>query len=56
MSLMASACPFFQLDVLDEILDFVGSVSEGFLTYNFKVSRKTAVPLIIRWKWLKCGP
>ena len=25
---------FFQLDVLDEILDLIESVSEGFLTYS----------------------
>ena len=25
---------FFQLDVLDEILDLTGSVSEGFPTYS----------------------
>ena len=26
---------FFPLDVLDEILDLIGSVSEGFLTNSF---------------------
>ena len=26
---------FFPLDVLDEILDLIESVSEGFLTYSF---------------------
>ena len=26
---------FFALDVLDEIWDFIESVSEGFLTYSF---------------------
>ena len=27
---------FFPLDVLDEILDLIESVSEGFLTYSLK--------------------
>ena len=27
-------CPFFSLDVLDEIWDLIESVSEGFLTYS----------------------
>ena len=35
VSLMASfVLSFFQLDALDEILDLVESVSEGFLTYS----------------------
>ena len=35
VSLMASfLLSFFPLDVLDEILDLVESVSEGFLTYS----------------------
>ena len=34
VSLMASfVLSFFPLDVLDEIWDLIGSVSEGFLTY-----------------------
>ena len=28
---------FFPLDVLDEILDLIESVSEGFLTYSFRI-------------------
>ena len=28
-------CPFFPLDVLDEIWDVIESVSEGFLTYSY---------------------
>ena len=28
---------FFPLDVLDEIWDLIESVSEGFLTYSFKI-------------------
>ena len=28
-------CPFFPLDVLDEIWDLIQSVSEGFLTYSY---------------------
>ena len=28
---------FFPLDVLDEIWDVIESVSEGFLTYSFRV-------------------
>ena len=40
VSLMASfVLSFFPLDVLDEILNLIESVSEGFLTYSFK-SRK----------------
>ena len=27
-------CPFFPLDVLDEIWDLIESVSDGFLTYS----------------------
>ena len=39
VSLMASfVLSFFPLDVLDEIWDLIESVSEGFLTYSFKVS------------------
>ena len=35
VSLMASfVLSFFPLDVLDEIWDLIGSVSEGFLTYS----------------------
>ena len=30
------SCPFFQRDVLDELLDLVGLVSEGFPTYPFQ--------------------
>ena len=38
VSLMASfVLFFFPLDVLDEIWDLIESVSEGFLTYSFKV-------------------
>ena len=29
-------CPFFPRDVLDEILNLIESVSEGFATYSFK--------------------
>ena len=32
---------FFPLDVLDEIWDLIASVSEGFLTYSWKVSEKS---------------
>ena len=40
VSLMASfVLSFFPLDVLDEIWDLVGSVSEGFLTYSFISSK-----------------
>ena len=36
VSLMASfVLSFFPLDVLDEIWDLIGSVSEGFLTYLY---------------------
>ena len=38
VSLMASfVLSLFPLDVLDEIWDLIESVSEGFLTYSFKV-------------------
>ena len=38
VSLMASfVLSFFPLDVLDEIWDLIESVSEGFLTYSFKL-------------------
>ena len=37
VSLMASfVLSFFPLDVLDEIWDFIESVSEGFLTFSFR--------------------
>ena len=39
MSMMVSFCavlfPFFQRDVLGEILNLIESVSEGFPTYSF---------------------
>ena len=31
-------CPFFQLDVLDEIWNVIESDSEGFLTYSYLCS------------------
>ena len=31
-------CPFFPRDVLDEILDLIASVSEGFPTYSYNYS------------------
>ena len=31
-------CPFSPRDVLDEIFDSIGSVSEDFSTYSFKTS------------------
>ena len=38
VSLMASfVLSFFPLDVLDEIWDLIESVSEGFLTYLYKI-------------------
>ena len=38
VSLMASFCAvLFPLDVLEEILDLIESVSEGFLTYSFSI-------------------
>ena len=38
VSLMASfVLSFFPLDVLDEIWDLIGSVSEGFLTYSILI-------------------
>ena len=33
-------CPFFPLDVLDEIWDVIESVSEGFLTYSCLLGAK----------------
>ena len=40
VSLMASfVLSFFPLDVLDEIWDLIESVSEGFLTYSFKLKK-----------------
>ena len=39
VSLMASfVLSFFPLDVFDEIWDLIESVSEGFLTYCYKIS------------------
>ena len=37
VSLMASFVLFFPLDVLDEIWDLTESVSEGFLSYSWKI-------------------
>ena len=46
VSLMASfVLSFFPLDVLDEIWDLIESVSEGFLTYSFKIPFSN---------WVKC--
>ena len=40
VSLMTSfVLSFFPLDVLDEIWDLIESVSEGFLTYSFKLDK-----------------
>ena len=40
VSLMASfVLSFFPLDVLDEIWDFIDSVSEGFLIYSLNVTQ-----------------
>ena len=39
VSLMASfVLSFFLPDVLDELWDLIESVSEGFLTYSFKIN------------------
>ena len=35
MMVSVLCCPFFSRDVLDEILDLVESVSEGFPTYSW---------------------
>ena len=37
---------FFPRDVLDEIWDLIGSVSEGFLTYCFREKRSFETQLI----------
>ena len=48
VSLMASfVLSFFSLDVLDEILDVIESVSEGFLTYSFILTFRCGVSLFI---------
>ena len=53
VSLMASlVLSFFPLDVLDEILDLIESVSEGFLTYSHSrkisnISSKATLPIIV---------
>ena len=45
VSLMASfVLSFFPLDVLDEIWDLIESVSEGFLTYSYTISKITKEP------------
>ena len=47
VSLMASfVLSFFPLDVLDDIWDLIGAVSEGFLTYSRKLvdAHPPAVP------------
>ena len=47
VSLMASfVLSFFPLDVLDEILDLIESVSEGFLTYSAILEEFTVFPRI----------
>ena len=40
---------FFPLDVLDEILDLIESVSEGFLTYYYKGKQISFSFLIFLW-------
>ena len=48
VSLTASYCAvFFPLDDLDEILDVIGSVSEGFLTYSFSLTKMKGFTHII---------
>ena len=47
VSLMASfVLSFFPLDVLDEIWDLIGSVSEGFLTYFGNMANGKLQPFI----------
>ena len=42
MSMMVSfVLSFFPRDVLDEILNLIGSVSEGFPSYSWKVGEKS---------------
>ena len=42
MSMMVSfVLSFFPRDVLDEILNLIGSVSEGFPSYSFKICKLT---------------
>ena len=57
VSLMASfVLSFFPLDVLDEIWDLIESVSEGFLTYSYKikvVSHIVAVSAAVLLLYLK---
>ena len=58
VSLMASlfVLSFFPLDVLDEILDVIESVSEGFLAYS---QRRESAPLSFLEGWTpfhKLGP
>ena len=36
---------FFPLDVLDEIWDLIESVSEGFLTYFYRIQDKVYAPI-----------
>ena len=48
VSLMASfVLSFFPLDVLDEIWDVVGSVSEGFLNYSFKLHQQDMMMMMM---------
>ena len=47
VSLVASfVLSFFPLDVLDEIWDLIESVSEGFLTYSYKIKMIKKIPYI----------
>ena len=36
-------CPFSPRDILDEIWDLIGSVSEGFPTYSFKLQTEEII-------------
>ena len=52
MSMMVSfVLSFFPRDVLDEILNLIGSVSEGFPSYSYKRAKRTNLEL--HWKLFK---
>ena len=49
-------CPFFRRDVLDEIWDLIGSVSEGFPTYSNNANSICNIGLPTLIPFVNCLP
>ena len=47
--LVSFVLSFFPRDVLDEILNLIGSVSEGFPSYSYSCSESLVAGVITNW-------